>query len=479
MSSIFQALAEYAVEIKFEELPMPVIQEAKRILLDSIGCALGAATTDKGKMDIALAKRLGGPMESSIIGAHEKVSCSSAALANGELINAMDYDNVLEFTGHVTPHVIPAPLAVAETVETSGKDLILAIALANEFATRIVRATKLEDPTDVSNDFSVEGSIKGNGKWQRTFGHSICNFGATAGVGKILNLNQNRMAHALGITSYYCQLPVEKKFLISTPAAMTKYTSPGWQSTGAVIAGLLAEMGYIGDTTVFDNEYGFGAFSSVETWRPNRIMESIGDKWYFIDLVHYKAYPVATIFQSLLDGFISIIDKENLMPEDIESIHLFGHPTGEGAAFTSDRLTTHIDAQFNAAYIFSVAAHRIKVGVEWQDLDTIRDPNILNFMKKVSYEVHPEFMKYQRQHPLATFGVVEVKANGRTYKEERMFAKGANIAEARFTDEELVEKFKHNASRVLTQDKIDKASNILLELETVRNISEMMKLVTK
>jgi len=478
MSSLFQELTEFAVEIKYEELPEPVIHEAKCILLDSIGCALGATTTDKGKMSIALGKRLGGPQESSIIGVHNKVSCFSAALANGELIMSMDYESVLESVGHVTSHVIPAPLAVAETVETSGKDLIIAIVLAHEIATRIILATKPREHAKVSGVASFEGSEKGNAKRQRTSQHAICNFGATAGVGRILNLSQNRMAHALGIASSYCQLPVERKFMFTAPAAMTKYSSPGWQSTGAVMAGLLAEMGYVGDTTVLDTEYGVGAFFRPEAWVPNRIMEGIGEKWHFPDMLHYKAYPCCSLLLSSLDGFASIIDKENLIPEDIESIKVFGHPTGEAPVFISDQLITQTDAQFSIPYLFSVVAHRIKVGVEWQDLDTIRNPKILKFMKKVSYKAHPEYVKYQQKHPLAAVGSVEVQARGRTFREERVFAKGSNVVEAKFTDEELVEKFRHNASRVLTQDKIDRASKALLELETVTNISELMKQVT-
>jgi len=92
MSNLTQELASFAVDTKYEDLPVSVVHEAKLLLLDSIGCALAAITTDKGKMSLALARRLGGPPESSIIGMGGKVSCSSAALANGELICTLDFD---------------------------------------------------------------------------------------------------------------------------------------------------------------------------------------------------------------------------------------------------------------------------------------------------------------------------------------------------------------------------------------------------
>ena len=123
MSSLTQELAKFAAEIKFEDLPQTVVHEAKRVLLDSIGCALAGIAVDKGKIPVELARRSGGSPESSIIGVGGKVSCSNAAFANGELINALDYDTILVPPGHVTPYVIPAPLAVAESVGASGSFL--------------------------------------------------------------------------------------------------------------------------------------------------------------------------------------------------------------------------------------------------------------------------------------------------------------------------------------------------------------------
>jgi 2-methylcitrate dehydratase PrpD len=79
-------------------------------------------TTDRGKMSIAMAKKMGGPPESSIIGVGDKVSNVSAAYVNGELINSTDYDTLIFPGGHIPPYVIPPTLAVAESKNVSGKD---------------------------------------------------------------------------------------------------------------------------------------------------------------------------------------------------------------------------------------------------------------------------------------------------------------------------------------------------------------------
>ena len=82
--NIIHDLASFAINTRFEDIPAEAVDEVKILLMDSIGCALAALTIDKGKMTVALSKRLGGPSESSIIGMKDKVSCVSAVLANGE-----------------------------------------------------------------------------------------------------------------------------------------------------------------------------------------------------------------------------------------------------------------------------------------------------------------------------------------------------------------------------------------------------------
>jgi 2-methylcitrate dehydratase PrpD len=76
VSPELEALAEFIIKTKWEDLPEKAIHDTKFLLLDSIGDALAALTTDQGKMTLALARRLGGPPESSIIGTTDKVSCS-------------------------------------------------------------------------------------------------------------------------------------------------------------------------------------------------------------------------------------------------------------------------------------------------------------------------------------------------------------------------------------------------------------------
>ena len=219
--SITQEIVRFAAETQFDDLPDEVVHETKRTLLDSIGCAIAGLSVEKGKLALKLARRLGGTPESNIIGTGEKVSCCSASFANGELINALDYDAVL-LPGHVSPFVIPAILALAECNETSGRDLIVALALGHEISARvggalnpIVKMTK-------------EGSEAGKCEWPPVFGYSPCVFGGAAGASKILGLNQEKMTYAMGLAGYLAPGQTMAKWYTSPPAGMTKYLSAGW-----------------------------------------------------------------------------------------------------------------------------------------------------------------------------------------------------------------------------------------------------------
>ena len=123
METTSSKLASFIHGTEFEDLPEGIVRETKHILLDSLGCALAGLGTKKGKTALALGLK-GGTPEATIVGTEQKVPAPVASFVNGELLNALDYDVLCAPTGHVTPYVLSAPLAVAEvaTCERQGPD---------------------------------------------------------------------------------------------------------------------------------------------------------------------------------------------------------------------------------------------------------------------------------------------------------------------------------------------------------------------
>jgi 2-methylcitrate dehydratase PrpD len=449
-------LVNFLVETEYKNLPSDIIHEAKRSLLDALGCAVAGISTDKGRIAVSVAKKLGGPQESSVIGVGGRVSCANAALANGELINGLDFDAI----SHIPPFAIPPSLAVAESMKASGKDLILSTVLAHEIAKRFTLA--------LSN---MLAKLTSEAKTPDVFGNSNeCIFGATAGAGKILDLDAKEMAHALGVAAYFCPLPVCRDWEDTGPKSMVKYVSAGWVCQASVTAALLAKDGYTGNPHVFDGEYGFWRFYGAERWAPEMVVDDLGSQWRFMEMA-YKPYPCCRFFHGQLDAFVNIIEKNNLLPDDIDSVKSYALPFVANTAPYD--IQTQVDVQFSLPFVFAAAAHRVKTGAAWQDWETIRDAKIQAFMKKVTMIVDPKMVETKRKDPRSWPARVEVTAKGKTYTEETIYAGGTNFTDTRATDEVLVEKFRNNASRLLTEEKISKAIECIFGLEKVENVNTL------
>jgi 2-methylcitrate dehydratase PrpD len=460
MRKISDDLVNFIIKTEYADLPPDVIHEAKRSLLDALGCAVGGIATDKGKIAVSLSKRLGGPQESTIMGVGDKVSCTNAAMANGELINGLDFDAI----SHIHPFAIPPALAMAESTKASGKDLILSTVLAQEIAKRFVLA--------LSN---MLAKLTEEARTPDVFGNSNETiFGATAGAAKILGVSKEEMAHSLGIAAYLCPLPVCRDWEDTTPKSMIKYISAGWVCQASVTAALLAKEGYTGNPHVFDGEYGFARFYGAERWAPEMIVDGLGEQWRFMEMA-YKPYPCCRFFHAQLDAFVSILEENKLLPDEIESVRTYGLPFVANAAPYD--VQTQVDVQFSLPFVFSAAAHGVKASAAWQDWGTIRDPKIRSFMNKVTMIADPKAMEIKRKDPKSWPAKVEVAARGTTFRAETMYAKGTNFTEMNASDEKLVQKFHINAERLLPENKIDRAVECIFGLDEVEDVTKLTTLL--
>jgi 2-methylcitrate dehydratase PrpD len=473
-NEILQGLARFSLETTYKDLPTNVVKETKHLIMDTIGCALAALSTDKGKMHISLARQFGGPPVASIIGLGDKVSLFTAALVNGESMFTIDMHAIVA-GGHDSAYVLPAPLAVAESIGASGRDMILASAIGWEISWRLAKA--------VLREAIMFGGAKQQNAMARQGrqGNAYSNFGAAAGAGRLLKLEQEKMVNAMGIAGHLCKVLTHGRWAPSGMSHYTKYGLPGWQNTGAIIAVLYAQMGYTGDPTLLDDPaQGFWHYVGYDDWQPEGILDKLGEKWGFITGIHYKSYPCCGMFHTAMDCLSEIIEKNNLAPEQIESIKVFSRG---GASLTNSQhvvkdIPSISAAQFNQPYNISCVAHRIKRGVEWLEWDMLKNPKILDFMDKITIQGLPDHMKYYQQDPLSLPARVDVTAMGKTFSAEHQYWRGTTGTPAELPEEELIEKFRHNASRILTKAKIQAAVDAFLDLENIDNISNIMREVT-
>jgi 2-methylcitrate dehydratase PrpD len=176
-----------------------------------------------------------------------------------------------------------------------------------------------------------------------------------------------------------------------------------------------------------------------------------------------------------VDCLMDVMDKNNIMAEDIDSISALLLPFVEWPIWQVREVKTQEAAQFSVAHVLAVAAHRIRIGTDWQSYETIMDPRIIAFRNKISFGPHPEWGKMLLDDPRSNPASVEVVVKGKTFREERQYARGTyGPEEVRMTDEQMERKFRNNASGILPEDKIDRAIASIMGLEDIEDTAEVL-----
>ena len=466
--TIIQQMADFALNTRWEDLPPSIVQETKMVLMDAAGCALVASRTDKGKINLSLAKRFGGTPEASVIGGG-KVALPTATQTNGELMYTPDYISMIA-SGNEPSYVLPAILAAAENAGASGRELILSTAIGLEISTRLARATlrQIIDPSEVKPK-PVSHQLKRHG-------NAYSNFGAAAGAGRLLGLDRAKLAHALGIAGHLTIVMTHGRYGSAGQRWTLKYGAPGFQSSAALTAVLYAQMGYTGDLNQLDDaENGFWYFTGYLDWYPKHITEDLGKNWLYTYRMQYKPYPCCSVWHNLLDCFYQIIEENKLSPEEIESVKAYAMVPMDHPLYGNPALNEIADAQFNARYMFAAAAHRIKIGIDWLDPQTMKNPSILRFMDKVTWE---EYHTPSSRNPSVVPARIEVLARGQKFSLEKDHPHGRVGTESAMTQDELLSKFRHNALGVLAPSRIEKAARKFINLENLDNVQLLMAELT-
>src|SRR5688572_14828359 len=179
------ALVERTQRIETDELPADVREIARQCVLDWIGVALGGSGDHLTRILLEEAVSDGGKPAATVVGHAARVSISQAALVNGTSSHVLDYDDVnLSLNGHPSAAILPALLALAESRRASGNDLIEAFVAGYEIACRV-------------------GLLVAPGHYARGY-HATCTvgaLGAAAACARLLELDAERAAHAIGIAA--------------------------------------------------------------------------------------------------------------------------------------------------------------------------------------------------------------------------------------------------------------------------------------
>lgn len=366
------AMAAFASSI---DMPDEVVAAARLLLLDTLGCAIAAhgSGTLAGASDVAADQ--GGRGDSTIIGSRRRVPASSAALANGVLSHALDYDDIHpRSSAHSSTVICPAALAVAEATGADGARLLRAIAIGTELTARI-------------------GEVVPAGFHERGF-HvtSIAGvFGATAAAAHLRGDAAQTTIDALGLAgSMACGI-----FAYLDDGVPTKPLHAGWAAHSAVMAVELAAAGLQGPPSVLEARYGiFDTFLAGTFTDPQARVDAVraaladlGQRWRTLEVTP-KLYPSCYFMHPWLSAAQQLLSTHGVDGGRIESIHV------DVPAEVATRLINPLErtarpesdyaAKFSLPYSLAAIAVHGRLDLASFTVDALSDPAVTDLATRMT-----------------------------------------------------------------------------------------------
>ncbi len=371
VTTIAYGLAERALALSFEDIPEAVLRHAKLHLLDSLGVALAAAATESGEGITRAARSLGGGDEATGIGTPERLPAPSAALVNGSLIHALEYDDT--HTGsiiHGSSVVVPGVLAAAEQNGANGEELLTSLVLGWE---TLIRLGLVAPGAFQARGFHTTGVCGG--------------FASALVVGRLAGLSAPQLVSALGIAGSQAS----GLFEYVVGGASVKGVHPGWAAHNGIVATRLAGCGVSGPETVFEGRFGF--YSTHTDRRPeelplHELYRDVGERWHTTEM-SFKPYPCCHFNHAFLDCAAQLV-SEGLKGEEVEEVVCYVAPEivpvvcEPREAKASPR--SGYEARFSLPYCVAAMLCHGEVGLDTFSRENAADGRLLELAQRVRYE---------------------------------------------------------------------------------------------
>ena len=450
METYSETIGRFAGELKLADVPPAVVEKAKLVFLDTLGIALASSTMDFGLMAINVARKLGGPKASLLIGTSDRVAAANAVIANGTLAHGLDYDDTLEEAiVHTGCCAGITALAAGEEVGATGAAVLEAAIVGTEVLCKV--------------------GLVAPGKFHARGFHptAICStFGAAAAAGKLYGLNLNQWVDAFGLCGSQSSGIIE----YLADGTWTKRIHPGWSAHGGVIATLLAKEGFRGPAKVLEGTHGFfSAFGGKNDYDFEKILE-LGQRWE-IPRLTFKSYPCGSISHPYMDCALRIKQKHSPHPDKIKEVIC---RTAEGPVHrlweplaNKQKPVSSYGAKFSLPYSIAVMLIRGRAGLEEFSESAIRDHELLALAAKVRYEVDPKI-----DYPRHFEGHVQLKMkDGSVFTEDQLHPRGGY--EDPLPPEEIEAKFHANARLALAEHDVEEIIRLVQQLEALPSISRL------
>jgi 2-methylcitrate dehydratase len=446
---VTRELAGWVADLRSDDVPDAVLEEAGRALADFLGESLFVGGLKPWGQGIAAfcATDGGGQPEATIIATGQRTLAGRAAMANGTMALGFEYAD-FGSGSRPYPFAVTAPLALAEAEHRSGEALALAIVIGYEVMGRVFHATFQHGKSIPFYVPAVYGTIAG-----------------AAGASSVLGLDAHHTNLALGLACAF----TGGTFQGHEEGSWQRSLNGGMAGERAVTAARLARTGFRATELGLEGIQGFAACFTDGHLDPAVLLDGLGESWSITGR-WVKRYPMNTTLHAPVEALLQVMREHDLATADIAQIDAAWQKVEPFLA--KHRVDTVVSAQASLPFALAVAAVRGQVGVDEFTDETVADPMVQELLTRTVVHQDPELMTFGK-------GTMPGKVTVRTTDGRELTAQVVHPSGSPgnpLTEDEFKAKYMDMAERVLGHDQADELYQRARDLRRVADVADLAHL---
>ncbi len=460
-AGLTREVAEFVVATDYGSIPDEVTGLARKSILDGLGLALSGSVAESGAIVERYLRAQGLSGDTTVIGTGLRVQPRFAAFANGVGVHADDFDDtqlavqkdrVYGLLTHPTAPCLPAALAVAEQMNSSGRELALAYNLGVEVESKISEAMS---PRHYQHGF-----------------HSTATcgvFASASAAARLYGLDVPRTRRALAIAAS------QAGGLRENFGTMTKPFHAGRAAEAGIIAADLADAGWTAAQGILESPRGFfqahGGGFSLEA-----LSGHLGDPWTFADPgISIKPHPSGSLTHPGMTKMMELILKHDIRADEVEQVKV-GTNHNMPNALIHHRPTDELQAKFSMEFCMTILLLRRRGGLAEFTDEVVNRPDVQEMIRRVEFGVHPE-AEAAGYDKMTT--IIDIRLqDGRTVSGRADFGKGSPANPMSY--DEVAEKFTGCAEFAgWDRDRAAQVVETVRDLESLESVRELTTLLAK
>src|SRR5271168_1049379 len=357
--TLTKTLCGHLAAAQFGDLTAAAVKEARRGVLDWIGCALAGSSHKTITTLLAILQETSGRPQATVFGRGLRLGLLDAPLANGQMGHVLDYDDT-HMGGvvlHTSSPVLAALFALAERNPVSGADFMLAYAVGFEAGVRSGRA--------------APGHHKGG--WHLT--GTLGSIAAGVAAGRLIGLDGQRLTYAMGIAA------TQAGGMQQNRGTSCKSFHAGKAAANGVLAALLAERGFDSTQEIVEGRKGFSRIYS-DVAQTDALTAGLGDDW-IIETNGHKPYACGVVLHPLIDAMIALRNRDRIAPEAVHEIKLRVHPFVLSITDVVEP-SSGLQSKFSTVHSAAVALVDGAAGIAQYSDARAKDPAVAALRRKVT-----------------------------------------------------------------------------------------------